>query len=420
MAKTAPRSDDPLSQLEWLTGEGRSLLATLEEAGDAATKAGVTPDITGVPLSPWQRELIRQQQQLRHRARYRFPEPQRWIWTERSLAQASDWWCASWKAKSLPAAIRVVDACCGAGADAVALSQRQEVIGVDVDPCMTLLTGSNVAAHGGGLETRTEDITAHKLRRLASEAAWLHIDPDRRPADRRTQRAAEFSPPLAVVLEAAQAFAGAIVKMAPVTYLPDELEEAVALLGQRVWLGNLGECRQQLLLLGDARNAPPGTRTAVLAEPPQTGDPQSGPPPADSTMLYAARPGTPPACTLQPDKYVYDLHAVLHAAGLQNSWGAAHGLRPLGDEHGYFTGDVRLDSPWAQRFETRAVLPWDDRQVRRWLRSEGAGIVEVKNRLFRLEANTYQRKYSGTGEVPFTLLVTRLGDRIRVIMAQRS
>jgi hypothetical protein len=149
-------------------------------------------------------------------------------------------------------------------------------------------------------------------------------------------------------------------------------------------------------------------------------------------------------CEIQPGTYVADLHAVLHAAELQVAWAAAHGLRPLGGIHGYFTGDSLQTTPpggsphradetttqsspartedqtaWADYFLVKELLPWDDRQVRKWLRGQDSGIVEVKNRMVRLDANAFQRRYSGKGARPYTLLVTQLGSRVRVIVAER-
>jgi hypothetical protein len=149
-------------------------------------------------------------------------------------------------------------------------------------------------------------------------------------------------------------------------------------------------------------------------------------------------------CEMQPGTYIADLHAVLHAAELQLAWASAHGLRPLGGIHGYFTGDsLQTSSPgglpqgagentaqpsharhheqpaWADYFLVKELLPWDDRQVRKWLRGQDGGIVEVKNRLVRLDANAFQRRYSGKGSRPFTLLVTQLGSRVRAIVAER-
>ncbi|MEZ6075373.1 MAG: hypothetical protein R3C56_06795 [Pirellulaceae bacterium] len=99
-------------------------------------------------------------------------------------------------------------------------------------------------------------------------------------------------------------------------------------------------------------------------------------------------------------------------------------MSPIGSPHGYFTGDSPVDSAWLQAFEVLDVLPWDDRKIRKWLRSVGAGQVEVKSRglyplRMQVDANAYQRRYSVASGMPVTLLVTRIGDRMRGIAARR-
>ena len=68
-------------QLQWLLEHGRQLLRGDSEALRAAAE-----------LLPWQRSLLDNQVELRHRSRRRFPNPADWLWTARSLAQSSDWW----------------------------------------------------------------------------------------------------------------------------------------------------------------------------------------------------------------------------------------------------------------------------------------------------------------------------------------
>jgi hypothetical protein len=436
-------------ELRWLADAARPLLELAPAAAEAACS------------HLWQINCLRQQRLLRQRSRHRFPAPNRWIWTERSLAQASDWWSASFKASLFPGGDAVVDACCGAGVDTVALSARGHVTCIDADPMMTALAVGNAAAHAHPVTAVTSCVDRQLLRQLAQEARWLHVDPDRRPAGRRTTTADEFSPSLDQLLESTSLFAGAMIKLAPSTRMSAETEKRVDAGCHRMWVGNRGECRQQLLLTGDLSSATDRRRTAVLAEPSHPVAPAPAPAPHShshslvNVSATAALPGDEPIqgakiaqfsatceddayveCEMQPGTYIADLHAVLHAAELQLYWGAAHGLRPLGGIHGYFTGEslgqhpkkgsseISMESsgnktPWADYFLVKELLPWDDRQVRKWLRGQDCGIVEVKNRMVRLDANAFQRRYSGKGSRALTLLVTQLGDRVRAIVAER-
>ncbi|MEZ6135745.1 MAG: methyltransferase domain-containing protein [Pirellulaceae bacterium] len=398
--------------MEWLIGEGRAYLERYQP-----------PHQHPSGLTVWQRSMLVGQWELRQRSRRRFPDPSRWLWTERSLAQASDWWSAVYKASHFPAGAPIVDACCGAGVDSAALLTRASVTAIDLDENMCALTQSNTTAcasartTGHSLKVRNVAFDEVFAKQLSSEATHLHIDPDRRAPslsgqspslDNRTCDADLFSPPLEVVLRCTQLFNGAMIKLAPSTRMSGSLQSEIDQLGSRIWIGNMGECRQQLLLTGTLAFDGQRQRSAVLAEPN-----------ASTPETYVGNVREFATCLTQPATFVFDLHPVLHAADLQLSWADQHNLQPLGSEHGYFTGTSPIHGPWVQCFQMIEELPWDDRKVRKWLRSREVGVVEIKNRLVKLNAGEFQRKYSGKGAEHYSLLVTRLGDRVRALACRR-
>lgn len=399
-----------LEQANWLIAERAIRDASEQYSAD-------------VRLKPWQANLLREQVELLRRASSRFPDAQNWLWTPRSLAQSSDWWCASFKASLFPRDQLVLDGCCGAGVDLVALSMRGAAIGIDRDPTLVALANSNLAAHGLA-ESAKQGELPRDFTNQASDARWMHLDPDRRPADsitRRLRNAEDYSPSLSESLEMASRASGAIVKLAPSSAIETQVESAFqsenALV--RCWLGNLGECRQQLMVTGElvtsvlvkkhfAQSSPLKCRTAVLCEP------------NSDAWLISGPPQESCAAALKPGRFIYDCHAVLHAAQMQGVWAESAGAAPLGSSQGYFTSDAAHQSPWAQCFEVMEVLPWDQRRVKRWLREHRIGDVEVKKRLLQLDANDQQRQLRGAGEAKITLLITRLGDRVRAIAARRT
>lgn len=398
-----------LEQANWLASEGREYL----DSGDQSK----------LQLSTWQLSLLREQVELRRRSSIRFPEPARWLWTPRSLAQASDWWCARFKASLFPTQVNVVDGCCGAGVDLVALAMRGAAIGIDRDPSLVAFANANLAMHGLPKSAKTGDLPQDFLIQDANDSRWLHLDPDRRvtdSVDRRLRSSDDFSPSLTESLQMLKRAAGAVLKLAPASIIESELESALqSECGlARCWLGNLGECRQQLLLTGEltkaafrasenASTSQSNLRSAVLCEP--------------QTVPIAISGPFQDTCTgvVTPRRFIYDCHSVLHASQLQLVWAESVSGVPLGTSQGYFTSDVAMSSPWAQCFEVVEVLPWDQRRVKRWLREHRIGEVEVKKRLLQLDANEYQRQLRGAGDQKITLLITRLGERVRAIVARR-
>lgn len=425
----------PTTAIDWLIAHGRRLL---QSSGDAKSADW------GRSLAAWQTELLRTQIGFRRRSRNRFPHPELWLWTDVSLAQASDHWSAHYKAGLFPIGERVLDACCGAGSDLVALAGRGEVLGIDADPALASLAQDNAQAHGFEVRVQVARLTGQFPSRLPSgwsaRSTWLSIDPDRRPDGQRTTDAQAFSPALDQVLQMAQQCAGGIIKLAPSTRTDERLTADIDAICDRMWLGNQGECRQLLLLTGELRQLDPQdrnfhspatnhrssasgqARTAVLCEPP-TGDELA----AGTNHFYQATlpewtASSPPPAEL--GAYVYELSPTLHAAELHRPWSTQHGLSPICESHGYYTSNTLVSSPWTQAFECIAVLAWDDRKIRKWLRGFGAGQVEVKVRgvypmQMHIDANACQRRYSRAEGTPVTLLVTRIGDRLRGIAARR-
>ncbi|MDX1925484.1 MAG: hypothetical protein SFV81_03135 [Pirellulaceae bacterium] len=405
-----------LEQAQWLIRAGRSLLENMHEQA-------------GQRLSTSQSNLLREQADLRRRASIRFPDPQKWLWTTRSLAQASDWWCASFKASLYPAEVHVTDGCCGAGVDLVALAKRGPATGIDRDPALVALANANLAAHDLPLSAIAGDLPQDLSNCFNRDAGWLHLDPDRRATnsmDRRLRKSEDFSPSLSESLDMMRNASGAILKLAPATVIEPQIETSLQNeLGlTRCWLGNLGECRQQLLVTGElvrgdsaiggpSVNSQVNFRAAVLCEPQANAN-------SNNAEVICGPFQETCAGVYEPGRYIYDCHPVLHAAQLQMTWADANGAQPLGTSQGYFTSDLAVESAWAQRFEVVEVLPWDQRRVRRWLRENQIGEVEVKKRLLQLDANEHQRALRGAGEAKITLLITRLGERVRAIVARRA
>lgn len=385
-------------------------------------------------LNAMQRGLLQQQKEWRRRGRFRFPQPEKWLWSDQSLAQASDWLSACFKASLFPPGVKILDGCCGAGVDCVALAMRGPVLAVDQDPWLVALAVNNAAAHG----FKIEGVAAALDAEIIGHSDWLHVDPDRRAQSIKTTRADLFSPSIEDLLRWSKVSQGTMIKVAPSTRFEASTCEWIKQHLHRLWIGSNGQCRQQLLLSGAVGkdswfdqlpevSLDSNRRTAaILAQPvPFTGlgDLRSQfrcwHYSSDHTSLDEfGFPSTieDPECL---GRYVFDLHATLHASDLHHAWALQQGLSAITDPRGYFSGDQPLHSPFCQCFEVIEVVSFDDRKLRKWLKSRQVGNVEVKCRLHHLDASALQRKYSGTGDNAISLLITRLGQSIRAIACKR-
>lgn len=386
----------------WLIREGHEILRQVSLLSQTPLRI----DWRNSRLLEWQRAMLEEQVRFRLRSRDRFPDEENWLWTDRSLQQASDWLSATYKANLFAADLPVMDACCGAGADLVALAQHHRVVGVDRDPRMTSLARANLRAHRLEGDVCVADVP-RSLGNLSRAA--LHIDPDRRSGDERSTRTTHgeaFSPSLAESMELAARARAAIIKLAPATELQSE---ALADDWRRAWLGSPRACPQQLLLRGDTLLQIPANHVAAILCRPEA-----------AAQVYSGVATT--ACDIvdEPSEFLYEPHPPLYAAHLAATWAAEHGAMALSNPRGYFTGAEQLTSPWAQTFRVLDFFAWDDRRVRKWLRANDAGTLEVKSRLVVVDAGQLQRRYSQPEGRPLVCLLTRIGKGTRAIMAERT
>ena len=158
--------------IAWLIEHGRELLQSISDQNSSAAVRG---------LAAWQSELLRQQIGFRRRSRSRFPRPDLWLWTDVSLAQASDHWSASYKAGLFPIGEPVVDACCGAGSDLVALAGRGRALGIDADPALAALAQDNARVHGFDVPVHATRLPRSTARRSAHDGC-ASLQPTARPS----------------------------------------------------------------------------------------------------------------------------------------------------------------------------------------------------------------------------------------------
>ena len=113
------------------------------------------------------------------------------FFTAVGMEQATGEAVARYKAARFAGAGRLADLCCGIGGDFVALAEIGEAVGIERDPVCALFAAANCRARG----TREVEVTAVDAAgfHVADFDAW-HIDPDRRPAGRRTTRVESFQP----------------------------------------------------------------------------------------------------------------------------------------------------------------------------------------------------------------------------------
>lgn len=368
-------------------------------AGRAQAMVALTQSLR-VALGPGRTHLVLELAELRHRARVKFRQAERMFFTRRLLEQATDEQIGAYKAARFPAEQPVADLCCGIGGDLLALAGRTRVSGVDRDPLALLYAEAN----GRACDALAAELCAADVATmdLAGFAAW-HLDPDRRPAGRRTTRVELHEPSVPAISRLLSSNGNAGLKLAPATEVPAEWGAAAEL----EWLESRGECRQQVAWFGRLCEAV-GRRTATVL-------PTNGGPPCSLRGL----PDRELPLAANVARYLVEPCSAVLAAHLTGELAAQHRLAAITPGVPYLTGEALVASPLAACFEVSEVLPFDLKRLRALLRDRDVGQLELKQRGMTWDPAETIRKLKLSGAAAATLLLWPRRRAVVAVLARR-
>lgn len=367
----------------------------------AELRAAITPDsLVGVLArlrqrwSPEQVAVTTELVAARAKAKAKFgPRADTLACDREGVEMASSARSAAYKAARLTEAVgagaRVLDACCGVGGDAMAMTDAGlDVTALDLDERRAWMGGHNAGCRWLGADVRTN----------ADAFDAVHADPARRSGGRRTHTADDFEPPLSEILPVLLRARAGAVKLNPgidAGSLPTgELEiisESGALTQGVLWTGAAAvSARRATLLAAD------GSTHTLAGEPDR---------PYDASPLGAW------AHTFDPSVERADLVRLLLDAT---------GLALLHPGTGLLTGDAPSDSPWVTPFRVLDDMAWSSRAVRARLRELDAGAVTVKARAGVVDPDRVSRELRGAGARELTVFVLPVGGPVRAIIAERA
>ncbi len=403
-----------LDDYRWLVGEEASpwlkvASEHIDAAHEPATALIALNETLRKNLSQQRARLVADQATLRHRGRRKFSQAGEMFFTGRGLEQATDEVLARYKASRFPHKELVSDLCCGIGGDLLALAGRGDTRGIDNDPIVARLAAANVDALAPN--TSKSEVVCQSVVEVANAFAgpW-HIDPDRRDGDRRSTHIEDHRPSRHEMEALLQASPDGAVKLAPATTPPPVWEADAEL----EWISRNGECKQLVAWFGNlARRS--GQRVATIVKGTvgsQTSRVRSVVAPlggVEESHRFAQQVG----------RYLYEPDVAVLAAGLSGTLATELGLSPLSRESAYLTGDTALDDLAVSGFEVIEVLPFRKRRLKQLLAQRHYGRLEVKKRGVRLDTNQLQRELAVPGDQEATVLITRIGQRMIAIVAQR-
>lgn len=356
----------------------------------ALRKRGLSAEMTSVVLL---------QQRLRTKAVSKFGEfAGRMFFTEDGLQQATRLSVAArHAARFRDAGVRhVADLGCGIGGDALALAGLGiRVTAIDRDEVTAAIATYNLApfdnadvVHG---DAESTDLSPF-------DALWF--DPARRNSTTRLSNPADWSPTLSWVFEVAERVPSGI-KLSPAidhAILPVDAEcqwiddhgDTVECI---VWTGSLARAgvRRSALVIGDG-----ASHEIVSAEP--------------DTAVPLGDIGT----------YVYDPCGAVLRAQVLGAFARELGAHLIADQIAYLSNDSGIETPFAQRFRVREVLPLDQRGIAARMKELDIGTLEIKKRGVDIDPAQFRTKLKLSGSASATLILTRGPSGRVAILADRA
>lgn len=300
----------------------------------------------------------------RRRARQRWPDADRLLFTRTALEQASDPAVSAWRARRFTGCEAVEDRAAGVGGDTLALAAAAgdgAVTASDRDAARLVLLAHNAAVRGVDVEVVVDDA----LRRPPPSRGPVHVDPARRVGERRVRTLADHRPSVPALLTHLATVvdgAGVAVVTSPALDLDDpdlpggaELEFVQVdgdLVEAVVWTGHLrqdGVAATATLLAPDGRVRARATRAERTTAPPVAAP--------DGWLVHPA-----------PAAVRARLHDQL----------APSGARRVAQRRALWTCPTAPPpSPWWVARPIVACLPARPAAVRRWLRGVDVRPVEL-------------------------------------------
>lgn len=364
-----------------------------------------------------------------------------WMVSAKAIRQATDQVVARYKA-SLLGSGPVFDLCSGIGGDAIALAGRGDVATIDCEPQMTAMAAANlqlarlraanehaaaepiVSANLGQAVAICADVTRYPI----PDRVAVHIDPDRRPDQRRTVRPDHYQPPLEFVQQLVERRRASLVKLAPAAELAGEAAgRPLTQRHHRQWISLDLSVREQALLCGEAIEAADvaaGGRSAVRLL--RDGTLQRfaiGPREVARLETDEIRCET----TERPPAYLFDFDPAVRGGGLSTALAEARGLAALGTAAGFFgSSSLPQDRSLLQAFQTLWSGPADRKLLQRELRKNGWNLQSVKVRgsdhdpaqLQRALQPHKRRSDTAANSAAVTLLIGRHAGGVYAVLAR--
>ena len=391
---------DSLAKL--LTREG---LALLEEV-EIDNRVDVVKTVSTLRAKGYDAGLVAavlSQAKLRSRGKAKFGSfADKMLLTEDGLEQASRLQVAALHAgRFRDAGInRVADLGCGIGTEAMAMAAiGLDVTAVELDEVTAACATYNLAPFDNAFVIQA-DVTSIDL----SDFDGLFFDPARRElgtgrgSTSRKFDPAQFSPNFTWVLEQAK------LKPTGIKLGPGHPHEAIPSGCEAQWVSVNGDLVELGLWFGPlARQGV--ARSALLIKD------------GEAVEIISGKFEGSQAPVRALGKYLYEPDNAVVRSHLIAELAEELGLGLIAPEIAYLTSDEVVSSPWLRGFEILEEHSFDRKKLKARLRELDIGILEIKKRGSDVVPEVLRKELQLKGERAATLIVTRVGDSHRALIA---
>lgn len=386
------------------TPEALTLLASV---GDLDAKADVLKLVSSLRAEGYDAGLVAAvltQAKLRRRARKKFGDfADGMLFTEDGLEQASRLQAAALHAGRFRGAgiTQVADLGCGLGAESMAMGAIDlNVRAFEIDEITAALAVFNLGAFDN-VEVEQADITTLDL----SQFEALFFDPARRDLDGKGERAArkfdpaQFAPNFDWVLEQART------KPTGIKVGPGHPHDAIPQDAEAQWLSIDGDLVELGLWFGEVKR-PRVSRAATVVN-------ASG-----RHEIVSETFESEPAEVAGLKQFIYEPDNAVVRSHLIADLAREVGATLISPEIAYLSSDEEIDSPMMRGFRVLDEMAFDRKKLKASLRDRNIGILEIKKRGVDVVPEQLRKELSLKGEIAATLILTRVGDDHRALLAE--
>lgn len=388
-----------------LTPEGLELLDSLDPVEQVADVARTVSRLRASGHSP---ELVSAgvgQAHLRAKAKGKFGDfAARMLFTRAGLEQATRLGVAARHAQRIRRAglTSVADLGCGIGGDALAFAGAGlDVLAVDADDVTAAIAAYNLAPFGDGAVVRHGTAQEH-LPVDGGDTRAIWMDPARRTSghsETRRVSSEDYSPPLDWAFDVASR------RPTGIKLGPGHDRDALPADAEAQWVSAEGSVVELVLWTGAL--ARDGVRRAALVIR------------GDRSYELTAGADSLDAPVRELGGFLHEPDGAVIRARLIGDVARSLDAGMLDERIAYLTSDTALTSPFVQSFRVRETMPANPKAISSVLKANGIGTLEIKKRGMDIDPAAFRKKLTLKGDQSATLILTRIGDQRRAILADR-